>query len=206
MSKVATRKAKQSCNFEACGSSVAMRSLLLMNSNILGGLQLASKIRTSGACNPEHINWKSNPTKACPNCHHIVNNNNVNEACPGLTRGVKFDPLDHEIIWHLLAKSGRKMRRMAIDPVTPKSATPEPPRAELRVPDMGPKQELAVTYTDPPQENPYILSTLAPQLWPFMRHSITLVPDSAIRTLGWSAVVSLFIPLIAPFHGPMQHG
>ncbi|GKF65767.1 suppressor of gamma response 1, partial [Tanacetum coccineum] len=24
----------------------------------------------------------------------------------GLPRGVKFDPLDHQIIWHLLAKSG----------------------------------------------------------------------------------------------------
>ncbi|GJS40340.1 NAC domain transcriptional regulator superfamily protein [Tanacetum coccineum] len=39
-----------------------------------------------------------------------------------------------------------------VDPVTPKSATPEPPRAERRVPDMGLEQELAVTYTDPPQE------------------------------------------------------
>ncbi|GKA61154.1 suppressor of gamma response 1 [Tanacetum coccineum] len=38
-----------------------------------------------------------------------------------------------------------------VDPVTPKSATPEPPRAERRVPDMGLEQELAVTYTDPPQ-------------------------------------------------------
>ncbi|GKE92640.1 hypothetical protein Tco_1573735, partial [Tanacetum coccineum] len=68
-----------------------------------------------------------------------------------------------------------------VDPVTPKSATPEPPRAERRVPDMGPKQELA--------ENPYILSTLAPQLWPFMRHSITLVCYSAIRTLVASLVL-----------------
>ncbi|GKE71972.1 hypothetical protein Tco_1530044, partial [Tanacetum coccineum] len=30
----------------------------------------------------------------------------VNKAWPWLTRGVKFNPLDHEIIWHLLAKSG----------------------------------------------------------------------------------------------------
>ncbi|XP_043695072.1 TATA-binding protein-associated factor BTAF1-like isoform X1 [Telopea speciosissima] len=41
------------------------------------------------------------------------------------------------------------------------------------------------------EENPYILSTLAPRLWPFMRHSITSVRHSAIRTLerlleaGW---------------------
>ncbi|XAR57644.1 Nucleoplasmin ATPase [Bertholletia excelsa] len=33
------------------------------------------------------------------------------------------------------------------------------------------------------QENPYILSMLAPRLWPFMRHSITSVRYSAIRTL-----------------------
>ncbi|XP_058072193.1 TATA-binding protein-associated factor BTAF1 [Magnolia sinica] len=33
------------------------------------------------------------------------------------------------------------------------------------------------------EENPYILSTLAPRLWPFMRHSITSVRHAAIRTL-----------------------
>ncbi|XP_065853225.1 TATA-binding protein-associated factor BTAF1 [Euphorbia lathyris] len=33
------------------------------------------------------------------------------------------------------------------------------------------------------EENPYMLSTLAPRLWPFMRHSITSVRYSAIRTL-----------------------
>ncbi|PWA41506.1 NAC (No Apical Meristem) domain transcriptional regulator superfamily protein [Artemisia annua] len=39
-----------------------------------------------------------------------------------------------------------------VDPVTPKSVTPEPPRAERRVPGMGLEQELAVTYTDPQHE------------------------------------------------------
>ncbi|KAI3756166.1 hypothetical protein L1987_55982 [Smallanthus sonchifolius] len=33
------------------------------------------------------------------------------------------------------------------------------------------------------QESPYMLPTLAPRLWPFMRHSITSVRYSAIRTL-----------------------
>ncbi|TYH92599.1 hypothetical protein ES332_A13G193200v1 [Gossypium tomentosum] len=33
------------------------------------------------------------------------------------------------------------------------------------------------------QENPYMLSMLAPRLWPFMRHSITSVRHSAILTL-----------------------
>lgn len=32
-------------------------------------------------------------------------------------------------------------------------------------------------------KNPYMLSMLAPRLWPFMRHSITSVRFSAIRTL-----------------------
>ncbi|KAL4569310.1 hypothetical protein LXL04_024946 [Taraxacum kok-saghyz] len=69
--------------------------------------RIATKIRSaSGSCDPEHINWKSNPTKTCPNCHHVVDNSDVNQAWPGLPRGVKFDPLDHEIMWHLLAKSG----------------------------------------------------------------------------------------------------
>ncbi|KAJ7964144.1 TATA-binding protein-associated factor BTAF1 [Quillaja saponaria] len=36
---------------------------------------------------------------------------------------------------------------------------------------------------DAGEENPYMLSTLAPRLWPFMRHSITSVRYSAIRTL-----------------------
>ncbi|KAF9615352.1 hypothetical protein IFM89_023003 [Coptis chinensis] len=33
------------------------------------------------------------------------------------------------------------------------------------------------------EESPYMLSTLAPRLWPFMRHSITSVRHSAIHTL-----------------------
>ncbi|KAI7727495.1 hypothetical protein M8C21_001511 [Ambrosia artemisiifolia] len=65
----------------------------------------ASKIKSSSS-DPENIKWKSNPTKTCPNCHHIVDNSDVNQAWPGLPRGVKFDPLDQEIMWHLLAKSG----------------------------------------------------------------------------------------------------
>jgi len=39
------------------------------------------------------------------------------------------------------------------------------------------------------EENPYVLSTLAPRLWPFMRHTITSVRYSAIRTL-----VFIFLP------------
>lgn len=45
-------------------------------------------------------------------------------------------------------------------------------------------------------DNPFMLSTLAPRLWPFMRHSITSIRYSAIRTLvnfsSWSVVVLLY--------------
>lgn len=41
------------------------------------------------------------------------------------------------------------------------------------------------------QENPYMLSMLAPRLWPFMRHSITSVRHSAICTL-----VNFFFTLV----------
>ncbi|KAM7464378.1 hypothetical protein LguiA_032499 [Lonicera macranthoides] len=69
--------------------------------------RIATKIRNaSGSCDPGRVIWKSNPTKACPNCLHIVDNSDVNQEWPGLPRGVKFDPSDQEIIWHLLAKSG----------------------------------------------------------------------------------------------------
>ncbi|CAA3002442.1 NAC domain-containing 8 isoform X1 [Olea europaea subsp. europaea] len=69
--------------------------------------RIATKIRSaSGACDPENVNWKSNPTKACPNCQYVIDNSDVVKEWPGLPRGVKFDPSDQEIIFHLLAKVG----------------------------------------------------------------------------------------------------
>jgi hypothetical protein len=35
------------------------------------------------------------------------------------------------------------------------------------------------------EDDPFLLSTLAPRLWPFMRHNITSVRLAAIRTLVW---------------------
>ncbi|KAL2234959.1 UNVERIFIED_CONTAM: hypothetical protein Sindi_1228100 [Sesamum indicum] len=69
--------------------------------------RIATKIRSaSGACNPGKVNWKSNPTKSCPNCLHVIDNSDVADAWPGLPLGVKFDPSDPDIILHLLAKVG----------------------------------------------------------------------------------------------------
>ncbi|KAK4484274.1 hypothetical protein RD792_011500 [Penstemon davidsonii] len=69
--------------------------------------RIATKIRSaSGSFDPEKADWKSNPTKTCPNCQHTIDNSDVVDEWPGLPRGVKFDPSDQEIIWHLLAKVG----------------------------------------------------------------------------------------------------
>ncbi|KAG5062672.1 hypothetical protein AAZX31_02G094600 [Glycine max] len=69
--------------------------------------RIATKIKcASGACDHGKVIWKSNPTKACPNCQHAIDNGDVAQEWPGLPKGVKFDPSDQEIIWHLLAKVG----------------------------------------------------------------------------------------------------
>nr|WLO57472.1 NAC transcription factor 13 [Rheum palmatum] len=69
--------------------------------------RFASKIKSaSGTSDPGNVNWRSNPSRACPNCQHIIDNDDVTQDWPGLPRGVKFDPTDQEIIWHLLAKVG----------------------------------------------------------------------------------------------------
>ncbi|KAL8153877.1 hypothetical protein V2J09_011637 [Rumex salicifolius] len=71
--------------------------------------RFASKIKSaSGTSSPGNINWTSNPSRACPNCQHVIDNDDVTQEWPGLPRGVKFDPSDQEIIWHLLAKLGFK--------------------------------------------------------------------------------------------------
>ncbi|RDX69496.1 Supressor of Gamma Response 1, partial [Mucuna pruriens] len=67
--------------------------------------RIATKIKcASGPCGK--VIWKSNPTRACPNCEHVIDNSDVAQEWPGLPKGVKFDPSDQEIIWHLLAKVG----------------------------------------------------------------------------------------------------
>ncbi|KAG9458237.1 hypothetical protein H6P81_002745 [Aristolochia fimbriata] len=69
--------------------------------------RIASKIRSASETgNPQAIKWKSNPTRPCPNCNHTIDNSDVAQEWPGLPRGVKFDPSDQELIWHLLAKVG----------------------------------------------------------------------------------------------------
>ncbi|KAB2624328.1 NAC domain-containing protein 8-like [Pyrus ussuriensis x Pyrus communis] len=69
--------------------------------------RIATKIRSaSGSYDSVGIKWQSNPTKSCPKCHYTIDNSDVAQEWPGLPKGVKFDPTDQEIIWHLLAKSG----------------------------------------------------------------------------------------------------
>ncbi|XP_062111202.1 SUPPRESSOR OF GAMMA RESPONSE 1 isoform X2 [Humulus lupulus] len=69
--------------------------------------RIATKIKSASSNHDsERTNWKSNPTRACPNCEFVIDNSEVAQEWPGLPRGVKFDPSDQEIIWHLLAKVG----------------------------------------------------------------------------------------------------
>ncbi|KAF5191246.1 Suppressor of gamma response, partial [Thalictrum thalictroides] len=69
--------------------------------------RIATKIKSaSEKCDPKSVNWKSNPSRACPKCNYVIDNSDVVQEWPGLPCGVKFDPSDQEIIWHLLAKAG----------------------------------------------------------------------------------------------------
>ncbi|KAL3501656.1 hypothetical protein ACH5RR_036105 [Cinchona calisaya] len=69
--------------------------------------RIATKIKSaSGSSDPQQVDWTSHPTRACPNCQHTIDNSDVTHQWPGLPRGVKFDPADQEIIWHLLGKVG----------------------------------------------------------------------------------------------------
>ncbi|KAG8639070.1 hypothetical protein MANES_14G097400v8 [Manihot esculenta] len=82
----------------------ARSTLTFWPSWIVDGHRFATKIKS--ASNPERVIWESNPSKACPKCQHVIDNSDATQKWPGLPRGVKFDPTDQEIIWHLLAKVG----------------------------------------------------------------------------------------------------
>ncbi|XP_033133832.1 SUPPRESSOR OF GAMMA RESPONSE 1-like [Brassica rapa] len=67
----------------------------------------ATKITSASSQNdPHQVVWNGNPTRLCPNCQHVIDNSYEVDDWPGLPQGVKFDPSDPEIIYHLLAKSG----------------------------------------------------------------------------------------------------
>ncbi|KAL5069117.1 hypothetical protein RYX36_020004, partial [Vicia faba] len=68
---------------------------------------IANKIRCASRAT-ERVILESNPTIACPNCQHVIDNNHVTQEWPGFPIGVKFDPSDQEIILHLLAKVGEE--------------------------------------------------------------------------------------------------
>ncbi|XP_010523400.1 PREDICTED: NAC domain-containing protein 8-like [Tarenaya hassleriana] len=74
---------------------------------LMDGYRIATKIKSaSSSYNPQNFAGKSNPSRHCPNCDHVIDNTDVVDDWPGLPRGVKFDPSDQEIIWHLQAKVG----------------------------------------------------------------------------------------------------
>ncbi|XP_062105655.1 SUPPRESSOR OF GAMMA RESPONSE 1 [Humulus lupulus] len=44
--------------------------------------------------------------RECPNCHHDIDNSDVSSEWPGLPAGVKFEPSDEELLYHLSGKCG----------------------------------------------------------------------------------------------------
>lgn len=67
--------------------------------------RIAKKIRSaSDRADPRTIKWIGNPSRACPKCSHVIDNSDVVQEWPGLPHGVKFDPSDQELLWHLIAK------------------------------------------------------------------------------------------------------
>lgn len=75
---------------------------------LIDSKRIASKIKNaSETLDSSRSKWKSNPSKACPRCKHVIDNTDVAQEWPGLPRGVKFDPSDQELLWHLLAKAGK---------------------------------------------------------------------------------------------------
>ncbi|XP_020531151.1 SUPPRESSOR OF GAMMA RESPONSE 1 isoform X2 [Amborella trichopoda] len=86
---------------------VLMNLLLFRAAWLIDSSRIATKIKSaSQPCDPLRIKWESNPTRACPNCNHIIDNSDVTQDWPGLPRGVKFDPSDQELLGHLAAKVG----------------------------------------------------------------------------------------------------
>ena len=44
----------------------------------MDGNRFATKIKSaSGAGNLESVEWKSDPCKTCPKCHHVIDNSDV---------------------------------------------------------------------------------------------------------------------------------
>ncbi|XP_051203797.1 SUPPRESSOR OF GAMMA RESPONSE 1 [Lolium perenne] len=75
---------------------------------IIDSQRIASKIKNvSGSLDLSKQKWRSNPSKECPSCSHIIDNSDVVHQWPGLPKGVKFDPTDQELLWHLLAKHNK---------------------------------------------------------------------------------------------------
>ncbi|KAL6838595.1 hypothetical protein ACP4OV_031552 [Aristida adscensionis] len=75
---------------------------------LIDSRRIATKIKNaSGSLDPSKQKWVSNPSKECPRCSYVLDNSDVVHQWPGLPKGVKFDPSDQELLWHLLAKHGK---------------------------------------------------------------------------------------------------
>uniref|UniRef100_A0A7N0T4U4 NAC domain-containing protein n=1 Tax=Kalanchoe fedtschenkoi TaxID=63787 RepID=A0A7N0T4U4_KALFE len=72
---------------------------------IIDNISIARKVKHGSKSPPLQI-IDSGASRECPQCHYIIDNNDVINEWPGLPVGVKFDPSDLELIEHLTAKCG----------------------------------------------------------------------------------------------------
>ncbi|KAI7997057.1 SUPPRESSOR OF GAMMA RESPONSE 1 [Camellia lanceoleosa] len=50
----------------------------ILQSRLVDSNRIATKIRSaSGLDDPARVNWKSNPSRPCPNCQHIIDNSDA---------------------------------------------------------------------------------------------------------------------------------
>jgi hypothetical protein len=119
---------------------------------IIDSQRFATKIKNaSGSSDPSKQKWMSNPSKECPKCSHVIDNSDVVHQWPGLPKGVKFDPSDQELLWHLLAKHG-------------KSGIKPHPFIDEFIPTVEEVDGICYTH---PQKLPGICNILSEQLWEF---------------------------------------
>ncbi|KAF2308447.1 hypothetical protein GH714_009691 [Hevea brasiliensis] len=72
---------------------------------LIDGRTIARKVKNPTRASAYQIkDYGAN--RACPNCHHCIDNSDVSHDWPGLPAGVKFDPSDAELLEHLAAKCG----------------------------------------------------------------------------------------------------
>lgn len=79
---------------------------------LVDGKRFANKIKSaSTACPTDSVKWKSNPSRACPNCLHRIDNSDVRSIMPSFFFNLIWFPCKHiysaakfflSITWNIL--------------------------------------------------------------------------------------------------------